>query len=188
MIRKSYKNLSKKKKNIVMATAYIVTIFLAAFILNSFFYSPVAVVGISMNPALEDKDLVIVDKIVYKFREPERYEMVIFPYRYNNSLSFIKRIVGLPGEKVEIRDNRIYIDDQLLDEYYGIYDETVEAVFSQYGPVILEEDQYFVMGDNRNHSDDSRSEDVGILNKDDITGRICLRIWPFNSIGSLRYQ
>ncbi len=182
------KKLKSKKKGIIQAVCYIVAIVAAAFIWNGFFFSPLKVIGDSMNPALSSNDLVIINKISYTMNGAKRFDMVVFPYRYDNSYNYIKRVIGLPGETVEIVDGKIYIDGSELEEYYGIHDKTTEMRYKNYGPVTLEDDEYFVMGDNRDHSDDSRSPDVGPVNEDDIIGTICFRMWPFESIGSLEYQ
>ena len=188
IMKEKYNSLSRKQKSILHGAAYVAVIALIAFIWNSFFFSPLKVSGDSMNPALRDKDLVIVDRISYKVNGAERFDMVIFPYKYDNSRKLIKRVIGLPGETVEIIDSVIYINGEELEEYYGIYDKNMVTRYSHFGPVKLGDDEYFVMGDNRDHSDDSRSDDVGAIKEDEIIGKLCFSIWPFNAIGSLKYQ
>lgn len=187
MLRKALNstNMSDKAKSITVASVYIVSIIIIAMLWNVFFFSPLAVVGNSMNPALSDGDIVMINKISNNI---ERYDMVVFPYKYDNRMNFIKRVIGLPGEKVEIIDSVIYINDKELKEYYGIYDEGREDMFSNYGPIILGDTEYFVMGDNRYNSDDSRSDGVGPVDEDDIIGKVAFRMWPFNSIGSMEGQ
>ncbi len=180
------KNIGKKQ--VLYVCLYVAAIFVIVFLINGFLIAPTKVVGTSMLNTLADGDVLMVDKVTYDFREPKRFEIVVFPYQYNKSTNFVKRIIGLPGEKVEIKDFNIYINDVLLDEYYGIYDEEAQNRISNYGPVTLAADEYFVMGDNRDHSDDSRSVDVGVVKEDNIIGRAIFRIYPFNGFGSLKDQ
>ena len=188
MIKEKYKKLSKRKKGIIYVITYVFCIVIIALLLNGFIISPLRVIGNSMNPSLSDGDIVLIDKLSYKFNNPERFDLVVFPYKYDKNTNFIKRIVGLPGEKIEIINKEIFINDVELEEYYGIYDENVLTQYANYGPRELGDDEYFVMGDNRNHSEDSRSGDVGAIKIDDIIGKACFRVWPFISFGSLKYQ
>ena len=139
-----------------------------------------------MNPALRDKDLVIVDRISYKVNGAERFDMVIFPYKYDNSRKLIKRVIGLPGETVQVKDGYVYIDGEKLDENYGL--EVMEDAGIAAEPIELGEDEYFVLGDNRNHSSDSRDPSVGILHIDELIGRAWIRIWPLDSIGVIPHE
>lgn len=181
-------NLRNKNKSLFKVLEYILIVFIIAAIFNILFYSPVRVIGNSMNPALDDRDIVIVDKIIYDFFEPERFDLIVFPYKYNNNTNYIKRVIGLPGETIEIINNEIYINGSILDESYGINDKTKNPQYPNMKPVELGSDEYFVLGDNRDNSDDSRSDSVGIIKKQDIIGKAIIRIWPFNSIGTLKYQ
>ena len=141
-----------------------------------------------MLPTLYEDDNLIVDKISYRFRDPKRFEIVVFPYRYAEDTYYIKRIIGLPGETVQIIDGYVYIDGERLDESYGL--EVIEA--NRYGiaaePVELGEDEYFVLGDNRNHSADSRETNVGVLHKEEFIGRAWIRIWPLKRIGVVVHE
>jgi signal peptidase I len=150
--------------------------------------SPIVVVGDSMYPALEAKDIIVVNTIGNNFRNINRFDIVVFPYKYDNSVTYIKRVIGMPGDTIKIVDDVIYIDDKPLEEFYGYYDNSIESKYTNMSEITLSVDEYFVMGDNRNISIDSRSEDVGIVNRDDILGVAIFRVWPFNSIGSLKYQ
>jgi len=182
-------NFRNKHRALVSGVIYIILIIFIAVIFNNYFYSPMRVTGVSMKPSLSDADIIIVDKISYKFTDPKRYEKVVFPYKYNNNTKYVKRIIGLPGETILIKDGIIYIDGKELTESYGIYENHKdEHKYANYGPIKLSSDEYFVMGDNRDNSDDSRSDDVGKVKRETILGRAVFRIWPFNSIGSLKYQ
>ena len=141
-----------------------------------------------MLPSLHNEDNLIVDKISYRFRDPKRYEIIVFPYKYQEDTYYIKRIIGLPGETVQVKDGAVYINGELLGEAYGIepIEDDKKGIAAE--PITLGEDEYFVMGDNRNHSSDSRDPSVGILNRDDLIGRAWIRIWPLDSIGVIQHE
>lgn len=144
--------------------------------------------GESMMETLYDGDNLIVDKISYRFRDPERYEIIVFPYDYETKQYFIKRIIGLPNETISIVDGKVYIDGKLLeDEVYGreIMEQDDGSLW-QMDPLELGDDEYFVLGDNRNNSMDSRDPSVGVLRKDDLIGRAWIRIWPLDSFGAIK--
>ena len=112
---------------------------------------------------------------------------MVFPYRYEKDTYYIKRIIGLPGETVFIdEEGNIFIDEELLQEDYG--KETILDAGRAYEPITLGEDEYFVMGDNRNNSQDSRDPAVGNISGEDIIGRAWVRIWPLNKFGILKHQ
>lgn len=138
--------------------------------------------GSSMNNTLNDGDYLIVEKISYYGHDPERYDIVVFPRSEN--VNYIKRIIGIPGEKVQIIDGNVYINDNLLaDDIYGR--ELIADPGIAREPVYLSDDEYFVMGDNRNSSIDSRSESVGVVKKDKIEGKAVCRIWPLSDFGAI---
>jgi len=145
-----------------------------------FLFQPFFVRGESMEPTLEDGDYLIIDEISYYFREPKRGEVIVFKYPQNSSILFIKRIIGLPGETIEIKDAKIFISKNnnhfVLDESYYLppFIKTIGDI-----KVELEEDEYFVLGDNRSFSYDSRK--FGVLKRDKIIGRVLLRAWPIFS-------
>lgn len=175
------------KKMIFTVVLYIAAIVAAVLLFNKFLYAPMRVVGDSMNPSLSNDDILLVSKLAYEKGDPKRYDMVAFSYKYDIHTWYVKRVIGLPGETVEIKNNTIYIDSEELKEYYGIYDEDRKKL-EDYGPYTLRSDEYFVMGDNRDHSSDSRSGDVGPVTRDLFIGRAAFRLWPFNAVGSLKYQ
>lgn len=142
--------------------------------------------GQSMETTLHDGDNLIVDKISYCFREPERFEIIVFPYQHKENTYYIKRIIGLPGETVQVKEGCVYIDGELLDEHYG--NELMGHAGLAEEPVTLGEDEYFVLGDNRNHSSDSRDPSVGVLHREDLLGRAWIRIWPLNKFGIIRHE
>ena len=140
-----------------------------------------------METTLSENDNLIVDKLTYRFREPKRFDIVVFPFQYEKDTYYIKRISGLPGETIFIdEEGNIFIDDELLTESYG--KEIIKDAGRAYEPVTLGEDEYFVMGDNRNNSQDSRDPTVGNIARSDIIGRAWIRIWPLNKFGILKHQ
>ena len=142
--------------------------------------------GDSMKNTLNDGDHLIVDKITYRMREPVRYDIIVFPFRYKENTFYIKRIIGLPGETVQIAGGEIYIDGEILKESYGR--EVIKDPGIAESPIELGEDEYFVLGDNRNESSDSRDPSVGKIRMEEIVGRAWLRIWPLNKFGILKHQ
>ena len=142
--------------------------------------------GSSMENTLSDGDNLIVDKITYRFSDPKRYDIIVFPYQYEENTYFIKRIIGLPGETVQIVDGTIYIDGEALQESYGR--EVMQDAGLAAEPLTLGDDEYFVLGDNRNYSSDSRDPSVALIHRKEIIGRAWLRIWPLDSFGILKHQ
>lgn len=180
----------KKKKSLgrelLSLLGYLVIVLIATFLIVKFVGVRTEVIGTSMTPTLQDGDNLIVEKVTYYFRDPQRYDIIVFPYPEDPSRHYIKRIIGLSGETVQIIDGYVYINGELLDEHYG------NAVMNNAGiaaePITLGEDEYFVLGDNRNNSEDSRYAAVGNIKRSQIDGRAWLRIWPFSDIGFLKHQ
>ena len=145
--------------------------------------------GSSMEPMLTDGDNLIVDKITYRFRDPQRFDIIVFPFKYQENTYYIKRIIGLPGETIQIDEQgNIYIDGEVLEENYGREIIEPDNIGIAASPIVLGEDEYFVMGDNRNNSRDSREAIVGNIRREDIIGRAWVRIWPLSHIGVLKHQ
>lgn len=165
---------------------YVVVVVGITFLIIHYVGQRTYVSGSSMENTLSDGDNLIVDKITYRFSDPKRYDIIVFPYQYEENTYFIKRIIGLPGETVQIVDGIIYIDGEALQESYGR--EVMKNSGLAADPVILGEDEYFVLGDNRNDSTDSRDPSVGKIPRDRIIGRAWVRIWPLSKIGILRHQ
>ena len=165
---------------------FIVIVAAASYLVVAFVGQRTQVSGESMETTLSDGDHLIVDKISYRFRDPKRYDIVVFPYRYEENTYYIKRIIGLPGETVQIVDGYVYINGVLLDEHYG------NALINEPGqaaqPITLGDDEYFGMGDNRNNSQDSRSANVGLIHRDELLGRAWVRIWPIDKFGVIRHE
>ena len=144
--------------------------------------------GESMSPTLHDKEYLWVDKLSYHLSDPERFDVVIFPVDYDTEEKhLVKRVIGLPGETIYIDEKgSIYINDEVLVEGYGkeVIDENKRGRASN--KITLGQGQYFVLGDNRNNSSDSRSLDVGNVYRDDILGRVLMRLYPFQRIGLIK--
>lgn len=170
------------KKEIAGFIVYLAVIFLAVYFIITFVGQRTKVNGNSMEPSLQSGDNLLMDKLSYRFRDPERYEVIIFPCPTKPEEYYIKRIIGLPGETVQIIDQEVYIDGEKLEgEDYGIAPIAEPGLAAE--PITLGEDEYFVLGDNRPISNDSRYEAVGPIHKDDIEGRALVRITPISKIG-----
>ena len=140
-----------------------------------------------MEPTLSNGDNLIVDKISYRFRDPQRYDIIVFPYKYEEDTYYIKRIIGMPGETIQVIGGYVYINGELLEsDIYGA--EPMESGQLADQPITLGDDEYFVLGDNRNHSSDSRDPSVGVLKRSDLLGRAWVRIYPFDKIGFIRHE
>lgn len=145
-----------------------------------FLYQPVKVEGTSMAPLLSNQERIFINKFVYRFEPIERGDVVVFWYPLDRSKSFIKRVVGLPGETVEIRSGNLYINGIELAEPY------VPASYldsSKYPPTVIPQSEYFVMGDHRDSSNDSRV--FGPVPRQFIYGKAVFAYWPVDHFGSL---
>ncbi|MEG2775289.1 MAG: signal peptidase I [Acetivibrio sp.] len=138
--------------------------------------------GSSMESTLHDKDNLLVEKVSYLVGKPDRFDVVVFyPYGKEVNEYYVKRVIGLPGETIQIIGETIYIDGKILKEDYGKDPITFQGIAGE--PLTLGNNQYFLMGDNREISYDSRYEEVGPVEEDLIVGRALVRIWPFDSFG-----
>lgn len=181
--------MNKVMKEMISTLLYLLIVLCITYFVVHYVGQRTEVLGASMEATLNDGDNLIVDKISYKFRDPQRFDIIVFPFQYEEDTYFIKRIIGLPGETVQIDlDGTIYVDGKVLEENYGSEIVKPENVGIALSPVTLGADEYFVMGDNRNNSTDSRAEVVGNIHRDDIVGRAWLRIWPLADVGILKHQ
>lgn len=143
--------------------------------------------GSSMETTLSDGDNLLVDKISYRFDAPKRFDIIVFPDKLEPEIYYIKRIIGLPGESVRIDEaGMIYIDGEKLSESYGR--EVIDSPGLAAVEIKLDEDEYFVLGDNRNDSMDSRDARIGLIEEDEIIGRAWIRIYPFQKIGRVVHE
>ena len=179
--------MKKVLKEILSTSLYLLVVLVITYLVIHFVGQRTQVQGESMEPMLQDGDNLIVDKITYHFKAPQRFDIIVFPFQYKEDTYYIKRIIGLPGETVQITgEGTIDIDGEVLEEGYGR--EVIRDPGNAYSPVTLGEDEYFVLGDNRNNSSDSRSSSVGLIHRKDIIGRAWVRIWPFSKISVLKHQ
>ena len=171
-------------KSILNFSIYILVVLVLTLLVVRYVGQRTVVMGHSMEPTLSDQDNLLVDKLSYRLHDPKRFDVVVFPYQYADKTYFIKRIIGLPGETVRIDDTgSIYINDELLMEAYG--KEVIEDPGLARDGITLGADEYFVLGDNRNDSSDSRFVSVGNIKGSQIIGK-ALRIYPFSAFGRIR--
>ncbi|MCI8299599.1 MAG: signal peptidase I [Lachnospiraceae bacterium] len=186
-MKKNAEEKTSVMREIISFVLYIGIVFLLTYLVIHYVGQRTQVSGTSMEYTLSDGDNLIVDKISYRFRKPERFDIVVFPFQYKEDTYYIKRIIGLPGETVQIDSNGvIYIDGEELEESYGR--EVIQNPGEAAEPVELGEDEYFVLGDNRNASSDSRDPSVGKVLGKDFVGRAWLRLYPFDKIGFIKHQ
>lgn len=179
--------MNRKLREILSTSLYFLIVLVATFLVVNYVGQRTMVIGTSMEPMLSDGDNLIVDKLSYRFEEPQRFDIIVFPFRYAEKTFYIKRIIGLPGETIYIDENgSIYIDGEILEEHYG--KEVISDPGRAYEPITLGVDEYFVMGDNRNNSSDSRDPVVGNIHRDEFVGKAWMRIWPLNRMGMIKHQ
>lgn len=174
-------------KDFLGMSLYLLGILVLTFLVIQFVGQRTVVQGSSMENTLTDGDNLIVDKLTYRFHEPNRFDVVVFPYQQGKDTYYIKRVIGVPGDSVYINDaGNIYINDELLVEGFG--KEAILDPGIAEDTIFLGAEEYFVLGDNRNESADSRDPSVGVVKRDSIVGRAWLRIYPFDSIGFIKHE
>ncbi len=151
-----------------------------AFFIRYFIVELYLVDGPSMRPTLQNAERLVVNKFIYRFRAPERGEILVFRYPRDPSRDFIKRVIAIPGDTIEIKDGRVFVNQQLMNEPY-----ILSKTRGDYPLSTVPEGHIFVMGDNRNNSEDSRFADVGFVPYDLIKGKAVLVFWPFDQFKSL---
>ncbi len=158
-----------------------------AIVLYLFIMTPHEVVGNSMHPTYKNGEFLMANKISYKFSEPQRGDVIIF--KYSDTQDFIKRIIGIPGDKVMIKDGRIYINDELLDESNYLEDTVISnggSYIHEGQTITVNEDQYFVCGDNRTNSSDSR--EFGPVDVSKIKGKAWIVFFPFTEFRLVQHE
>lgn len=171
--------MDEKTKEIFKTILSYVLIIFIVIVIRVFFVDPVRVDGHSMDTTLQNGEIMILNKIAYKKKDIKRFDIVVI--KQNNKL-IIKRVIGLPGETVEYKDNKLYINGKEVKDPYPST-TTDDFKIEDIGHTKVPGDTYLVMGDNRNDSLDSRYPSVGVINKTKILGRAKLIIWPVNRIG-----
>lgn len=185
---KTEKNAEKSiMKELFGWIIYILVVVGLTYLILTFVGQRTRVSGHSMETTLSDGDNLIVDKLSYRFKDPKRFDIIVFPFKYEENVYYIKRIIGLPGEKIQVKDGCAYIDGEILEsDIYGA--ELMDNSGIAGEEITLGEDEYFVLGDNRNHSSDSRDPSVGVLTREDLLGKAWVRIYPFDKMGVIRHE
>lgn len=173
----------KKKESIKDFLIVTITSLIFVFIIRTYIAQPFVVSGESMVPTFHTGEYLIVDQISYNFKDPQRGEIIIFKYPVMRTKFFIKRIIGLPGETVKILDNKILIKKVGEKDFYELKENYIEPNEYEDMEILLGEKEYFVMGDNRSASSDSRI--WGALDEDLIVGKALVRLFPINKIDLL---
>lgn len=165
---------------------YAVIIVLCVTVVPRYVVQRTQVDGDSMKNTLHNEESLLVEKVTYRFKDPERFDIITFyPRGREHKEYYVKRVIGLPGETIQITGDTIYINGEVLEEEYG--KEPMETAGIAEEPIKLGADEFFVLGDNRNESIDSRDgDDVGIVKRKNIDGHAVLRIYPFSEFGTIQ--
>ena len=178
--------MNRIMRELLNTAIYLLCVLGAVWLVITFVGQRTEVEGASMENTLHNGDNLIVDKLSYRFHDPERFDIIVFPFQVQDNTYYIERIIGLPGETVQImEDGSIYINGEKLEESYGREVIQPETIGRAAEPIVLGEDEYFVMGDNRNNSEDSRFKDVGFVNLSLIKGKASVIFWPVSQARSL---
>ncbi|MGL5507118.1 MAG: signal peptidase I [Paraclostridium sp.] len=179
------KSLKDKIKKEVIEWIKIIVTSLAIALVITHFIRPTLVQGSSMYPTLEEKDYLIINRVAYNKKLPEKEDIIVFKTELlqdnGKKKDLVKRVIGLPGDHIKISDNSVYLNGELLNEEYLSSNVVTEGNID----ITIPDDYIFVMGDNRQHSMDSRDPDVGLVKIDDIMGKVVIRLLPFNKIGKV---
>jgi len=183
-INNGVKKPNRLKRFLLDLIFYAVIIFSCVYIIPNFVLQRTIVEGKSMENTLSDGDHLYVEKISYRLGLLKRFDIIVFyPYGRDHEDYYVKRIIGLPGETVQIIDGKIYINGEVLEENYG--KEPILDPGRAVQPITLADDEYFVLGDNRNISKDSRYPNVGNVKKENIGGKAFFRVSPLNKFGPI---
>jgi len=177
----------KKIRELLIWTVEIVAVILSAYAVIAFGMVKTSMIGESMLPTLKDGESIIVNKMQYRFAKPKRFDVIVF--RQNgkeHSYYNIKRVIGLPGETVQIKEGLVYIDGERLEEEYKFEKISNGGLANE--AITLDANEYFVLGDNRNASEDSRYANIGLVVKGDMVGKAWIRVNPFNFISKINVQ
>lgn len=171
-------------KEIIIWVVEIIAVILLAYFLVEYAAEKTTVVGESMETTLQEGDKVIINKLAYRFSKPKRFDVIVFKQSgKEHSYYNIKRIIGLPGETVQIKDGVVYINGEPITEKSAV--DVINNPGLAVEPITLEDKEYFVLGDNRNLSEDSRFANIGNVVLDDIIGKAWIRLKPFNFVNEL---
>lgn len=166
-------------------TIMILVVVILAYSIVTFGMQSVTMIGQSMDPALTNQDIVLINKCAYTFKDPQRYDIVAFKLKDDTESYFnIKRIVALPGETIQIKNGHIFINGEVLNDMP--FDDLIMTEGLAIDEVKLDEDEYFLMGDNCNNSEDSRYVNIGNISKKEINGKVVFRISPRSEFGFIK--
>ena len=188
-------NFRRRKRTINLSALQGATVWIGEIILAFvvgcmvvwFFGYSLSNVGESMEPTLKSGDKVLINRLIYEVKSPSYGDLIVFkPNGNQNAHYHIKRVVGKPGDTVTIKSGRVFVNGELLNE--TVQTERMQDAGLAAEPITLGDDEYFVLGDNRNYSSDSRDPSVALIHRKEIIGRAWLRIWPLNSFGILKHQ
>ena len=168
-------SLGEEAKDWIVSIATAVVL---ALIIRTFIVELYLVDGPSMRPTLQSAERLVVNKFIYRFREPQRGEILVFQYPRDPRRDFIKRVIAVPGDTIEIKDGQVYVNSQLMNEPY-----ILSKTRGDYPLAEVPAGHIFVMGDNRNNSEDSRFADVGNISKGQIYGKVWFIGQPFSRTG-----
>ena len=188
-------NFRRRKRTINLSALQGATVWIGEIILAFvvgcmvvwFFGYSLSNVGESMEPTLKSGDKVLINRLIYEVKSPSYGDLIVFkPNGNQNAHYHIKRVVGKPGDTVTIKSGRVFVNGELLNE--TVQTERMQDAGLAAEPITLGDDEYFVLGDNRNYSSDSRDPSVALIHRKEIIGRAWLRIWPLDSFGILKHQ
>ena len=168
------------RKTFKVAKSAAISLIIAVFIIK-FIFQLVTVNGESMVPTLQNNDKLVIEKVSNWIIGVKRNDIVVIKYPADISQRIIKRVIAVSGDKVKINDNKIYINAKIINEYYKN-----ENFMKDYDEVLVPKDSIFVLGDNRNFSEDSRSNDIGFVKLNLLEGKVAIRLYPFNKMGRIR--
>lgn len=183
----SYERKEKRNKIIreivIWAVEILIVVFVAYFIVN-YAIEKTTMVGDSMKQTLQNEDEIMIDKFTYHFTSPKRFDIIVFKQNgREHSFYNIKRIIGLPGEKIFIKEGIVFINGEPIKEKITVDIMATAGVVEE--EITLDENEFFVLGDNRNNSEDSRFASLGNVIKEDIIGRAWIRLKPFDFVNQI---
>lgn len=179
--------MKEKVKQIVQNKflVFLVIVIVFVLVIRGFVGGIIVIQGESMNSTLMNRDIVFIEKISYENGEPQRNDIVVVTTDVTGEeVQYVKRIIGLPGETVRIKKGKVFINGKELDEVQEF--DLIEDGGMAREKVVLEEDEYFLLGDNRNNSKDSRNVELGIVKRGQMEGKVWIRIFPFDRIGKIK--
>lgn len=180
IIYRPYEPILKTIVDVIMIICF-------TYIMVNSFFGKTTISGHSMSNTLTNNEKVLINSMAYTFHGPERFDLIIFELdKADTTTKYVKRVIGLPGETIQIKEGRIYIDNKVLEN--DVITDTIHNAGLAAEPIKLGYDEYFVLGDNRNNSDDSRYSNIGLVKRDTIIGKPWLIIHPLSSFGKIKIK